>query len=203
MTRKLTLSVLALVLVATACGASTGASGGVASIDGTSAPALVPAADGVVATSNEEALLAFTQCLRDNGVEIADPTVDADGNVRLTRPEGGGGGGQGDPEAGSAFEACERHLEGVTIGFRDQDRTELEDSLLEFAGCMRANGYDMPDPDFTNFGPGAGPGGGPFGEIDQDDPEFQSAQAACEDILAEFQRRPGGAGSGAGGDNGS
>jgi len=47
---------------------------------------------------------------------------------------------------------------------------------------MRGNGYDLPDPDFTNFDLGSG--AGPFGEIDPTDPEFEEAFAACDDIFA-------------------
>ena len=48
-------------------------------------------------------------------------------------------------------------LEGVTLGRQQRDLTEFQDTFLEFASCMRDNGYDMPDPDFSNFGqPGQG-----------------------------------------------
>ena len=64
---------------------------------------------------------------------------------------------------------------------------------------MRSNGYEMDDPDFSNFGQpgqGGGGGGGIFGPIDQEDPEFQAANEQCEDLLAGF--RGGGAGGGPG-----
>ena len=42
----------------------------------------------------------------------------------------------------------------------------------------------MPDPDFSAGGPGTGPGGGgPFGSIDRDDPDFQNADAACREVF--------------------
>ncbi|MCG7853731.1 MAG: hypothetical protein MIO92_14525, partial [Methanosarcinaceae archaeon] len=34
---------------------------------------------------NEAMMMAFTECLRENGVEVVDPVVDADGNVQ--KPE--------------------------------------------------------------------------------------------------------------------
>ena len=71
---------------------------------------------------------------------------------------------QGPPTASAwTCPACGELLEGATLGFREGfDRTELEDTLVEYAACMRENGYDMPDPDFSGSGagPGAGPGGG-------------------------------------------
>ncbi|MEE8456868.1 MAG: hypothetical protein V3S28_02360, partial [Acidimicrobiia bacterium] len=71
-----------------------------------------------------------------------------------------------------------------------------QDNFLEFAVCMRENGYDMPDPDFSNFGqPGQGGGQGRGqlfgGDLDRNDPAFQSAFAACEDIFSDAFRIPG------------
>ncbi|MEN8114577.1 MAG: hypothetical protein ABFS21_09335 [Actinomycetota bacterium] len=51
----------------------------------------------------EEAMLAFTQCLRDQGIDIDDPTVDADGNVRLAPIESDSGAGVAAPEEHMAF----------------------------------------------------------------------------------------------------
>jgi hypothetical protein len=151
--------------------------------------------------SDEAAILAFAACLREEGVEVEDPTVDADGNLRPPSPRDIE---QGDRDAMRfAMEACSEHLEGVAFGFGGADRSEREDQLFEYAACMRENGYDMPDPDFSavgqpgqDAGPGAG-GGGPFGEIDRDDPTFQTAQEACADIFG-GDRIPGG-GPGGGG----
>ncbi len=73
----------------------------------------------------------------------------------------------------SALDVCQGHLENVTFGHGSADLTGREDELLAFAVCMRDNGYDMPDPDFSGDGHG---GAGPFGDaIDTDDPAFQTA----------------------------
>lgn len=197
------LSAAALALLVAACGGAADANEGVASLNDSSFLDSVESAP--AALTEEEALLAFTQCLRDNGVDVEDPTVDADGNLRLTRPNSPGqaeGQGPGEEFRG-AREACSDLLAGVTLGFQDLDQTELQDQLLEFAVCMRDNGYEqMPDPDLSGFGtPGQG-GRGVFGEIDRDDPDFQAAQEACEDILAGLPRGPGGGGRGGGPGNG-
>ena len=62
---------------------------------------------------------------------------------------------------------------------------------------MRDNGFDMPDPDFSRFAlPGEdGPGAGPFGDLDPEDPAFEQAFQSCEDSLPGFTG-PGGARSG-------
>ncbi len=153
------------------------------------APAEEPASD-------EEAILAFAACLRDEGLDVEDPTVDADGNLRPPRPR--------DIEEvdremmRTAMEACSEYLENVAFGLDGEDQTERQDQLLEYAACMRDNGFDMADPDFSTMGnPGQG-GGGPFGALDRDDPAFQKAQDACADIFGADGRIPG-AGPGGGG----
>ena len=196
MTRRFLLLVAALALIATACGGSgNDESSGVASLEGGS-NSINDSAAGSEATGEdvdpEEAMLALTQCLRDQGIDIADPTVDADGNPQLSRPNFGEGG----PDEGfrEAVQACEGLIEGVTLGGQRPDLTEIQDELLEFASCMRDNGYDMEDPDLSAFGqPGqGGQGRGIFGAIDPDDPAFESALESCEGILAGFG--PGGGG---------
>lgn len=188
-------------LLLAACGGG-GSANAVASLENTAGGSAGTTVT-TVAMSEEETMMAFTECLRDHGLEVEDPTVDADGNVQLSRPQALAD-GQGDPEAfRAAFDACSDLLQGVTLGFGRRDDTEFQDTLFEYAACMRDNGYDMPDPDFTSGGPGttaegdAGDGprfGGPFGEIDPNDPAYQTANEACSDILAGF-----GPGGGAGG----
>jgi hypothetical protein len=210
-TRVRLLAVIAVLgLVVAACGGGGDADSGVATLESqdeteTLASQEDPTTGGDavedVEQTREEALLAFTACLRENGIDIEDPTVDADGNVQLNRPGGQPGADRGaNEEFRAAREACSELLADAALGFGDRvDRTELEDNLVQFATCMRDNGYDMPDPDFSSFGPGQGGGGGPFGEIDREDPAFQEASAACEDVLAGFGGGLGGGRPGGGG----
>ena len=136
-------------LVVAACGGGGEANSGVATLENPDAAETLAApedpttgGDNEVATQEqdrEEALIAFTQCLRDNGVDIEDPTVDANGNLQITRPGGqggggGGGGGAGNDDFREAREACQDLLDGVALGFGGgADLTELQDDLLEFA----------------------------------------------------------------------
>ncbi len=157
--------------------------------------------------SDEERLLAFAECMRENGVDFPDPVVEADGTVTFgRRPGGGAGGAQGaqdvgrDPDLPAAQEACGGMLEGLAFG-RGQggfDQIELQDTLLEFAQCMRDHGVDMGDPDLSRFGPGGNDDdqpGGPFGGIDSDDPDFAAAFEVCQ------QQLPRGGGARFGGGN--
>ena len=142
--------------------------------------------DSETAVDAEEAFLAFSACLREEGIEIGDPEVGSDGGFDVMV---GGSEGEMDFEAfEAAQEKCAVHLEGVTMEFEPPNMTELEDELLEFAVCMRDNGVEMDDPDFTN--PGDGDGGvviDPFGgSFNPNDPAFQEAFEACEGILSNF-----------------
>lgn len=186
--------VLAFGLLTAACSGAD-ADSGVASLESESQVEQTENA-AVDTASQEEAVMAFTVCLRDEGLDVEDPTIDDEGNLRPPRLR--------DIEnldrevAGAAFEACSVHLEDVTFGLDSEDRTEREDELLAFAACVRENGYDMPDPDFsTEQAPGQG-GGGPFGGIDRDDPAFQTALAACSDIFGAGAPIPGTRGGGQG-----
>lgn len=199
MNRKILLMLTVLALVATACGSGEAtASDGVASLDTETTVAAEADSSALTDDEAEAQLLAFSQCMRDEGIEMDDPTVDADGNVsfgafreEVTEEEAQ----QGPPEGfRDAMQACEPELEGLQLGGGRGgfDPTELEDTFLEFAACMRDNGYEMDDPDFSAFGPGSGGEEGEgqprglFGTVDFDDPVFQEAQEACGDILAGF-----------------
>lgn len=164
-------------LLATACSGDDAADAGVASLS--AADADVISLEAVSEVDREAALLEFTACIRDEGVEVNDPTVDADGNVRLNKMSEGL-----DDDArealGAAREVCAYALDGVTLGFSGEDSTEREDRFLAYAVCMRENGYDMSDPDFANLGTSGGGGQRAiFGDLDREDPDFQAAQAVC------------------------
>lgn len=129
----------------------------------------------------EEAVLAFTACLRDEGLDIDDPDIDAEGNLVAPSMHAIAAETLDIPAVHSAFDACRGFLDNVAFGFSMEDLTGREDELLAFAVCMRENGYDMPDPDFSGDGHS---GAGPFGDaIDIDDPDFQTAAKSCEGIV--------------------
>jgi len=185
-------------LILAACGGGSSAAPGVASIaDSTStanSAAVTPAAS---QADREATLLKAAQCMRQNGVkDFPDPTVDANGNVRLG---GGGTGGRlfdrNDPNVRKAFQACQKYFAAARPQFTPAQQQKLQDTLLKYAGCMRKNGYDMPDAQFGNGG--GGPGGGLFRDINRNDPTFQKANTACRSILA--GAFPGGRGGGFGG----
>jgi hypothetical protein len=122
----------------------------------------------------EQELRDWARCMRDEGVDIPDPTRDADGNLVINGNGitigGGGGVSTNDSEdAGDEPSITPEEMEaaeevcGTPPGFgpgdmSDEDLQAMQDDALEFAQCMRDEGIeDFPDPDFSNMGPGGEP----------------------------------------------
>jgi hypothetical protein len=194
---RVLISIAAFALLVAACSGS--ASEGVASLETTETTTGDVSPDEAVA-NDEETLLEFAACMRDNGIEdFEDPTFSADGTPEFNLRGAGGGSETDREETRAAFEACQDHLEGLAFGPGSIDVTEIEDTLVDFAACMRDNGYDMPDPDLSNFGERGGEGGGLFGgQLDPTDPDFISAMDECEHIFENLPFVGGGPGSGGG-----
>ncbi|MCL1693886.1 MAG: hypothetical protein M3096_09395 [Actinomycetia bacterium] len=151
----------------------------VASLDADSGDTQTASDDGSIV--GEESVLAFTACLRDEGLNVDDPGVDEEGNLVPPTPHAIAGETLDMAAVHSAFAVCQGLLEDVTFGLSTEDLSEREDELLAFAVCMRDNGYDMPDPDFSGDGH---TGAGPFGDaIDTDNPAFQTASQSCDGII--------------------
>jgi hypothetical protein len=136
-------------------------------------------------TDPEEAILAYTQCMRENGIDLPDPDFSGE-------PGEGGGGffGQGgidpeDPDFQAAQEKCGSNLESIQGNFDPENQEAFQDAALELAQCMRDRGFDVPDPDFSQEpGQGGGPGGGGIlgdSGLDPDDPEVQAALEECQE----------------------
>ncbi|NNC75493.1 MAG: hypothetical protein HKN93_08290 [Acidimicrobiia bacterium] len=159
----------------------------VASLETTEAPQRDETSEQNPEIEAESAMLDFTQCLRDQGIDIGDPTMGADGNLQLPPIEFAGPvGGDADIESAIAdmdavFAECEQHLEGVTFGAPDPGAgVAFEDALLEYSGCMRDQGIDMPDPDFSGDGGAIVIGS----DSPSDEAEFEAAHRECQSILA-------------------
>ncbi len=172
-----------LVLLAGACGGDPSGDG-VASIEDLSdVTAAAPAApdDSAADGLDEEKVLAFAACMRDGGIDFPDPTVDSDGNVGFDLMAMSDLAEVDEEEINSAFESCAFHLEGVSFGFERVFEADFQDEIVVFAGCMRENGVDMPDPDFSGIieGQPLFPGWEP----ELDDPDFEVAFNACEELL--------------------
>ena len=135
-----------LALLATGCTSATEESGIVRLDDSDSGTATVAAVD---AGTAEEQAIAFAQCMRDNGVDFPDPTVDADGSPIFSGAFGGGEEGEFDPQGTSfqdAMTACGDLLEGLTLGGgRSFDSDTMNEALYAYTQCLRDEGLDVGD----------------------------------------------------------
>ena len=126
-------------------------------------------------------MLAYTECMRDHGVDMPDPQTDGEGRTMVAL--------DADPESGEFQEAqtaCEPLMDNAVSQMEiDPEReAEMKEQLLEYAACMRDHGIDMPDPTFGENGrvdiqAGADGGNGPADPVDDDD--FEAANAECAD----------------------
>lgn len=180
---KKTALLVVMILAIAACGSGSGDE--VATLDDTSVVETEEPTSDELDDDAEAAILAFSQCMRDNGVpEFPDPELDANGNFRVFAGGGPGALGVDQDTIQAAQEECFPLIEGIIQNFVGTDFSELEDTFLEFAECMREQGIDMPDPDFSQgFGPGAGGRAGILGDIDPTDPQFVAAAEECQGIF--------------------
>ena len=173
--------VVALALLVAACGGSDDASetDAVASIDSGNSQGSDTGRIGF-----EEGLLQFTACMRDNGVDLPDLQVDADGQPILSTELLEGVDTQSS-EFNAAFLACVGILAEsapVQIGSDPELQAAVQDALRDFSACMRHNGVEeFPDP-----APGFDGSGSPYPltALDTSDPDVDDAFEACGDLLS-------------------
>lgn len=159
--------VAALSLSVAACSGGGSAAAKVATLNDASGSATST----TVAVNTQDALLAYAKCMRDNGIDMPDPTFDANGN-----PTGGGFGGGANSKIDrrsaqfrTAQTACASHLQGLAFGGRrggNFDRQAVQDSLNKFTACLRDHGLTVDDISFgrpRGANGGTGNGGGGFG----------------------------------------
>ncbi|ROO86703.1 hypothetical protein EDD29_4281 [Actinocorallia herbida] len=98
---------------------------------------------------------AFTQCLRDNGIQIDDP------DPKTGRLDRDSLGGVDEAKAGKALEACRDLMpqQNEALAALQNPDAETKAKMVDFAQCMRDAGHDFPDPgpdgfDFTELAGG-------------------------------------------------
>lgn len=125
----------------------------------------------------EDAMLQFARCMREHGVEMPDP--DSSGNFIARVGED-----SMDPSSGTfrdAQRACKEFAPKLRNVSRE-DASEMQDKMRAMARCMRAKGFDMPDPVVVGAdgsGDAAPPMAGRELDVDPEDPAFQKAQREC------------------------
>ena len=79
-----------------------------------------------------------------------------------------------------AYETCSDLIGGRALGHGGEDRTAVHDRLVDFAKCVRENGYyQLPDPNFSGISSDIFPG------LDMDDPTYQAAEQVCKGLLVD------------------
>ena len=98
-------------------------------------------------------------------------------------------------DIGDAFRECLPTLQGATFARNPspEDEIELQDNLLKLAQCLRDNGIDASDPDFSG-GPRAG-FGSVLNGVDREDDKVQEILESCsEEVFAGGSGGPRGGG---------
>ncbi len=173
------LALLGIGVLAAACGGGA-SSPGVASAGNTTTTTGSSAAQGGSSASLENALLAYTDCMRTHGEpNMPEPTVNGSG-VHISA-SGGAGVDPNTPRFAAASKACEYLLpkKGGSSGGNTITPADQAD-YLKAAACMRSHGVpNFPDPIFENNSvefntPTA---------IDTNSPQYKSALATCEKLI--------------------
>ncbi len=153
-----------------------------------------------------EAILAYAQCLRDNGIDVDDPQAGTAGARAIL---GGGPGSDGPTidrraeEFVSANEACAPILEASRPEIDPAAEQERLEEQLQLAQCIRDQGYEeYPDPAIGSDGRLERVRGQAFAEIgiDPRSPEFQEVIGECRSEIG-LEDGPGFGGGGFGGGN--
>lgn len=170
-----------LLLVATACGgaADSDASTAIASaadIEGAEETVVETeavddatlAADAEGEITPEEAALAVSLCMRDNGfTDFPDPVIE-DGAVNLRAAIADSGIDFNDEGFREQIQVCAEETGAANLGGGGAGRADIlnqvQENLLVYTQCLRDEGLDVGDLDFGNgAGPGAGGGGNAAG----------------------------------------
>ena len=140
--RRYTIALLLglLALSAAACGDGDDDGGGVASAGGDASASADEGGEGGGDEGMDgfEEALAYSQCMRDNGIaDFPDPQQQGEGGISMRLPEGI------DPE-NEEFKAAEEACEDLRPGPEEGATTDPEvyEALLEYSACMRENGIE-------------------------------------------------------------
>jgi hypothetical protein len=198
-------AVAVIALVTAGCGGGAKAAG-VATLSGHTSTTAAATADRTSSANNrqafQDAMLNYTRCMRDHGVDMPDPTFDSagDGNTGFKVAVGAAGPGnlKDNPAFNAAQKACQPILDKVQQDMprpSPEEQAKMRDDALAMARCMRAHGIDMPDPTFDANGgvsvqikkpatgstptTGAATAGGGVVVNPTDDPKFKAAMEVC------------------------
>lgn len=140
-----------------------------------------------------EGALKFAKCMRDEGIDMADPQKQADGGI--VQKMGGPGQAPVDrAKVEAAQKKCEHFMDaggGDVKGGDPKEEAEHRDALLAYTKCMRSHGVPMKDPKFSGNKVQLSIGGGPGDDGPKINPEgatFKAAEKACGPGLAKVRK---------------
>lgn len=118
----------------------------------------------------EDAMLEYTECMREHGVDMPDPDPNG-GAVELSKDS------MENMEAAS--KACDPIMQKVMqdAPANNMDNAKFEEMILAQAKCLRKKGYDVPDPIFEGNG---AVNGGTYPD-NAHGPAFDKAMKECND----------------------
>jgi hypothetical protein len=190
--KRVSIAILALVaaaLVLVGCGGSSGGS----STGTSTTPTTASSGEGKGGMFNisEEA----KACLKEKGVELpglkggegGPPSTGGkpEGGEMPKRGEGGppgGFGGEGSEEMKKAFEECGVETPGFKGGAGgaggkpNTNSAAFKKQVNEYVACVRENGYELGEPNFSGEGP-------IFEKSESESAEFKKASARCQELL--------------------
>jgi hypothetical protein len=179
-------AVAAAGLLAAGCAGGDGTGAKVASIGGTTTTTTGGGSAGSGNGDPQERALAFAKCMREHGIDMPDPKVDASGRMEMRVNARG----VGDAKMRAAQTACQDKTGGAFGPGGGQPDPKFQEAALKYSQCMRQHGVPkFPDPQ-PNGGLLLKAGNG----IDPSSPTFKAADKTCQQLLP----RPGAAGGSAG-----
>lgn len=125
--------------------------------------------DPTSSSAARDQIAAFTECLRDHGIDVTDPAL-GDDRITINRD------GSTDAQLRAAQKACREYSSGVPVA----DPPEADDTA-EYAQCLREHGVRLADPQ---------PGEPLRIETGQDEQTLEQAELACQDAGAAPPREP-------------
>ena len=136
-----------------------------------------PSSSKGMSAADKKALLQFSQCMRDHGVNMPDPQFSGGGAKVTMRDDKGA-----DPEKQrEAEKACQKYQDKVKPpSMSEADQKKMREAALKNAQCMRDHGIDFPDPQFGEDGRMTQKLGGPNSGVDPNSQKFQDAMKACQ-----------------------
>jgi hypothetical protein len=177
-------------LVLAGCG---GSSGGSSTETSTTASSVSSGSEG--STGSGGAAFGISeedrQCLKEKGVELPEfksgegPQTFQKGEMPEGGPPAGGFGGEGREEMTKAFEECGVEMPefkggpgGATAGGTrpNVNSAAFKKQVKEYVACVRENGYELAEPDFSGEGP-------IFEKAESESAAFKKASEQCQSLL--------------------